>query len=72
MAAVPPVVGVVEAFDADRGYGTVAATGGDRWFFHCTALADGSRTVAVGTRVAFVVGPGAPGRWEARSVVPLE
>jgi cold shock CspA family protein len=38
--------------------------------FHCTAIADGTRRIAVGTAVAFVVAPGTLGRLEARGIVP--
>ena len=61
--------GVVTEFDDPRGLGTVEA-GGVRYPFHCTAIADGSRTIAVGTEVTFVVAPGLMGRWEARAVEP--
>jgi cold shock CspA family protein len=63
--------GVVAAFDDDKGYGTVrdAATGAEL-FFHCTAIADGSRTIAIGTPVTFDVVPGRLGRWEASALSP--
>jgi cold shock CspA family protein len=60
------VEGTVVAYDDPAGYGTVAAADGSgEWFFHCTAIADGSRTIEVGARVAFEVVPGHLGRWEA-------
>ena len=63
--------GTVVAFDEAGGYGTVAADGsGDRWFFHCTAIADGSRAIAVGAPVLFEVAPGRMGRYEAAAVRP--
>ena len=39
-------------------------------FFHCTEIADGTRTIAVGTKVDYAVGPGHRGRWEARRLTP--
>jgi cold shock CspA family protein len=42
--------------------------GDDRWFFHCTQIADGTRTIAVGTPVTFEVRPGQRGTWEATHV----
>jgi hypothetical protein len=42
----------------------------DRWPFHCTAVADGSRTIAVDTAVAFTLVPGRAGRWEAADLRP--
>ena len=65
-----PLVGVVTEFDDERGLGTVAA-GGAAWTFHCTALTDGTRTVEVGTRVAFVVVTGHLGRSEARGLTTV-
>lgn len=64
--------GTVDRFDVDAGLGEVLAQDGDRYLFHCTAITDGSRQVEIGRAVAFVVGPGGPGRWEARSVRPLD
>lgn len=57
--------GRVVEFDEAKGYGTVEADDGRRLFFHCTRIADGSRTIAVGTPVTFTVVPGHGGRWEA-------
>jgi cold shock CspA family protein len=39
--------------------------------FHCTSIADGSRTIAVGQHVRFTVVPGRLGRWEATRLTPL-
>ena len=39
--------------------------------FHCTAIADGSRSIPVGVDVVFVVVPGRSGRWEAAEVSPV-
>jgi len=64
------VTGVVTEFDEPVGVGTVTADGGERHFFHCTAIADGSRTIDVGTRVEFDVVAGRLGRWEATDVRP--
>ncbi len=62
--------GVVTAFDDDAGLGTVTADDGTEHPLHCTAIADGSRTIAVGTAVRFDVVPGRLGRWEATDVAP--
>lgn len=64
-------VGEVQAFDEHRGLGTVVDGLGGAWPFHCTAIADGSRTIAAGTRVAFRSVPGHLGRMEAADVQPL-
>lgn len=53
------------AFDEHKGYGTVEAADGRVLFFHCTAIADGSRTIRPGAPVTFRVVPGPRGQWEA-------
>jgi cold shock CspA family protein len=59
---------VVSAFDDERGLGAVTDDDGRVLPFHCTALLDGSRFVAVGTGVVYDVAPGHLGRPEARAV----
>jgi len=59
--------GIVTAFDEARGLGTVES-GGRPYPFHCTEIADGTRTIAVGTAVRFEVRPGGMGRWEATAI----
>ena len=59
--------GAVVAFDEARGLGTIEADGVE-YPFHCTALLDGTRTVAVGAPVAFEVRPAGMGRWEATRI----
>lgn len=62
--------GVVLEFDQDVGLGTVADGRGERFDFHCTQIADGSRTIAVGANVRFEVVPGRRGSWEAARLAP--
>jgi cold shock CspA family protein len=62
--------GVVAAFDDAVGFGTVRLDDGAELFVHCTAIADGSRTVAVGAAVTVVVVPGHLGRYEAADLRP--
>ena len=50
--------GTVTEFDEARGLGTVTADDGDAYSFHCTPIADGTRTIAVGTAVALRGRPG--------------
>lgn len=71
MATAPLLRGEVTAFDDHAGLGEVTTDDGVVRPFHCTAIADGSRTVAVGTRVSFAVVPGRSGRWEAVQIGPL-
>lgn len=51
--------GRVASFDDHVGRGQVEARGGLHFPFHCTAIADGSRTIAPDTAVHFrlVIGP---------------
>ena len=63
--------GEVESFDEHRGDGYVVTDDGDRVWFHCTAIADGSRTIAEGTKVRFRIQPGLPGQWEAAELRPV-
>jgi CspA family cold shock protein len=71
-AGVPlsPGTGVVESFDDPRGLGVVRSDDGVDYPFHCTAVADGTRTIAVGTPVSFRVAAGRRGRWEATDLRP--
>jgi cold shock CspA family protein len=62
--------GTVAAYDEAAGYGEVVEDGGPRWWFHCTAIADGSRTIALGAAVRFRLAPGHLGRYEAVDVRP--
>jgi cold shock CspA family protein len=64
--------GRVAAFDPARGLGTVAEDGGAAYGFHATAIADGSRRIAVGAQVTFTVAPGHGGLYEARSLVSVD
>jgi cold shock CspA family protein len=59
------VTGRVVAFDAHAGLGEIAADDGTRYPFHCTQIADGTRSIDVGADVTFATMPGPLGRWEA-------
>jgi cold shock CspA family protein len=55
-------IGRVASFDEAAGRGTVASDDtGEQWFFHCTRIGDGSRSIPEGTWVAFEVVPGPTG-----------
>lgn len=62
------VTGTVAEFDEAKGYGTVLSDDGRELFFHCTQIADGTRTIPVGTAVEFDVTAGRNGRWEATAI----
>jgi cold shock CspA family protein len=66
-----PTLGNVSAFDDRRGLGTVTDADGREWPFHCTAIADGSRTIVVGTAVVFRPAAGHLGQMEAAHVQPV-
>ncbi len=59
--------GIVVEFSEPRGVGVVEA-GDDRYAFHCTQIADGTRAVRVGAAVEFEVVPGRRGDWEAARI----
>jgi cold shock CspA family protein len=62
--------GAIATFDDHEGAGTVTdPASGDAWWFHCTRIADGGRTIAVGTQVTYRVEPGPTGL-EAVDIAP--
>ena len=74
--------GTVTRFDEQRGLGEITLARDPlhagytgiaddpqvRVAFHCTQIADGSRTIALGARVSFLRTPGLAGRWEAAAI----
>jgi len=63
--------GVIASFDDPRGIGVVRRDDGPEYPFHCTAIVDGTRTIAVGADISFSVAPGRMGRWEAISITSV-
>jgi cold shock CspA family protein len=61
------VNGTVTGFDEAVGLGFVESDE-QRYRFHCTQIADGSRTIEVGRAVTFTLIPGRRGEWEAAAV----
>jgi cold shock CspA family protein len=59
------VNGQVIEFDDPRGLGWVENAKGERYRFHCTQLADGSRTIESGATVTFSLRPWHMGEMEA-------
>jgi cold shock CspA family protein len=45
------VDGVVETFDERRGDGIVRSDHGERFYFHCVSIANGTRRIDPGVRV---------------------
>ena len=62
------VRGQVSSFDDPRGYGVITTEDGRVLFFHCTAIAAGSRSIEPGVTVAFDIAAGHLGRWEAVAI----
>jgi cold shock CspA family protein len=62
--------GIVAEFDDPRGVGVARSDDGREFPFHCTAVADGSRTIEPGVSVTFEVRAGRLGRWEATAIRP--
>jgi cold shock CspA family protein len=60
--------GRIESFDDARGDGTVRSDGGERFYFHCVEIADGSRTIDVGARITARRGVGHLGHDEAFTI----
>jgi cold shock CspA family protein len=60
--------GSVESFDEAVGLGVVRGEDDVAYPFHCTQIADGSRSIDEGVTVWFAVVPGHQGRWEASSI----
>ncbi len=64
--------GKVAQFDEAKGYGTITADDGRPFFFHCTQITDGTRTIPEGAEVDFEIMAGRNGRWEATSIAPAQ
>ncbi len=62
--------GIVADFDEHVGLGTVTGDDGGTYPFHCTQIADGSRTIPVGAPVEYSLVAAHGGRWEAVQVRP--
>jgi len=65
------VNGTVVEFDDAKGFGTVRGEDGADRFFHCTAIADGTRTIEVGAAVHYDIVAGRLGRYEAAALRPV-
>ena len=63
------LAGVIVAFDDAAGLGEIERDDGTRLPFHCIEIADGTRTIAVGAKVAFEL-LCKLGRYEAAHISP--
>ncbi|WP_419925542.1 hypothetical protein [Candidatus Poriferisocius sp.] len=66
------LIGTVAGFDDGTGWGVIAAGDGTGYPFHCTAIADGTRSIEAGAPVVFHLTPGHLGVWEATGVTPQQ
>ncbi|MGD0056171.1 MAG: hypothetical protein ABSC34_12140 [Acidimicrobiales bacterium] len=66
------IVGVIESFDGDRGWGLLRGEGGRAFYFHCAEIADGSRTIGVGLRAHGARVVGRLGHDEVANVAPVD
>ncbi len=66
------VTGVVASFDDRRGDGVLLTDAGEHLYFHCVAIADGTRTIGEGLRARGRRGVGRTGRDEVLDVVALD
>ncbi len=64
-------LGIVSGFDSERGLGVVETRKGESLPFHCVNIADGSREIALGEKVAFRVTGSKKGSWEAINIAKL-
>ncbi|MEM7143177.1 MAG: cold shock domain-containing protein [Actinomycetota bacterium] len=65
--------GRVVSYHSSAGYGAVVIDGDadeTEWFFHCTAIADGTREIAEGAAVSFELVAGHCGQFEAHEIRP--
>jgi hypothetical protein len=66
------VVGVIESFDDGRGDGVFLSDEGERLYFHCVTIANGTRHIDTGVRAEAERHVGHVGRDEVVAVTELE
>jgi hypothetical protein len=65
------VEGLIESFDDHRGDGVLLSDEGERFYFHCVAIADGTRHIDPGVRARGERRVGHVGRDEVAAVREL-
>jgi cold shock CspA family protein len=65
------IEGVVESFDEQHGDGWFVTDAGERLYFHCVTIKDGSRTIPAGVRAVGRRSVGRLGRDEVFDVSAL-
>ena len=66
------VLGVIESFDDHRGDGILRSDEGERFYFHCVAIANGTRHIDAGVRAEGQRRVGHVGRDEVTEVTLAE
>jgi cold shock CspA family protein len=66
------ITGVIEDFDDRRGYGYLADQTGQRFFFHCVDIVDGTRSIPNGAAASGVRAVGRLGLDEVKGVRVLD
>jgi hypothetical protein len=66
------VVGLIESFDDRRGDGVLLGAGGERFYFHCVSIANGTRHIEPGVRAQGERRVGHVGRDEVVAVTEIE
>jgi cold shock CspA family protein len=65
------ITGRIDSFDECRGDGSFLADEGQRFYFHCVEISDGSRVIAAGVRASADRRVGRLGRDEVANVTML-
>jgi hypothetical protein len=66
------VVGFIESFDDRRGDGVLLSDEGERFYFHCVSIANGTRHIDTGVRAQGERRVGHVGRDEVIAVTAFE
>jgi cold shock CspA family protein len=66
------VLGFIESFDDRRGQGVLSSDEGERFYFHCVEIANGTRHIEQGARALARRGVGHVGRDEVFEITEIE
>lgn len=66
------VVGYIESFDDRRGDGVLLSDEGERFYFHCVSIANGTRHIETGVRAHGERRVGHVGRDEISAVTEIK
>jgi hypothetical protein len=65
-------VGFIESFDDRRGDGVLLSDEGERFYFHCVSIANGTRHIETGVRARAERRVGHVGRDEVAALIEIE